>query len=282
MATEVEEKQVIINTGGNRGGGPVVLVLGIAAALGIGYIGNKWYQDNKAAQEAKKQNNASQNAGDINYQMASNFATLFNVYTWLNADEIKQYQQYLSQVTNPSKMREYYNIITRTRNFDSDVSKYVPAKNQDNAQKNAKANADALSTYRIDSAGKTVSNVMNGEQVLPKNTVFKIYNDQSADSMKKALPLQIGNNTSFGQWQGGTKSYYVGEGIEFTAIWYVDRLTGAVVTSDPFGIFVKHTQEKVFFRVWGIDDKQWYWVDAFEFKRKDARLNGLGKILLIS
>jgi hypothetical protein len=272
-----KNQPIIVQTG--NGGSNVITPIIVAASIGGGvYFLNKLYTDWKKTHDTNAQNEAGKDASDINYQMAQNFATLFNVYTWLNASELQKYQSYLSQVTDGAKLRRFYSIITKTRSFDSDVAKYVPAKNQEAAQKNANANADDYSTYKVDSTGKTTSNVAVADLILPKNSTFKFYKDYGADAMKKTLPLLIGTNRASGNWQNSGKAYYVGEVLEFTAIWYVDRIDGSVFAENPLWVLVKHSQEKVFFKVWGIDDKSWYWVDAVEFKRKVARVNGLGYV----
>ena len=273
MQEELNGPETMIATG--------VLTLGVIG--GAGYLIKRWLDKNEAAKLGKEQADAAKHAAEPEYKAALSLSTLFSHQMFLNTSEKQTYQTVSSQITDKEKLGKYYLQLTG-RNLVDDVNKYISAASQEQANKNSNANADAFSSYKVLTSGKAISNVNTGELVVPRATSFNLYTDLGADKMKATLWKHIGNKTSNGKWQPTGKGLYVGEVIEFQAKWLEDPISHSVKEYNLVQSYINriHTQEKVFFKVWGVDNKTWYWVDAIEFKRLSAKaINGLSGVNLM-
>jgi hypothetical protein len=251
----------------------------IPVVLGSGLIWGfkRWLDKREEEKRGTEQLDAAKHAAEPEYQAALSLSTLFSNQIYLNAVEKQKYQTIYAQVADKVKMGSYYKQIT-LRNLGDDVNKFISAVSQDQANKNSNANADSFSTYKVDANGKAISNVNTAEFIVPKSVSFKIYNDLGAEKMKSTLWKFLATNTSSGSWQPTGRGLYVGEIIGFTAKWLEDTIDHSVSEYNSVLQYIKrvHSQEKVFFKVWGVDGKNWYWVDAIEFKREKAKaVNGL-------
>lgn len=250
-----------------------VLTLGVVG--GMGYLVKRWLDKRADAKLGKEQADAAKHAAEPEYKAALSLSTLFSNQIYLSTAQKQTYQTVSAQVTDKEKLGKYYLQLTG-RNLVDDVNKYISAASQEQANKNANANADAYSTYKVLSNGKAISNVNQAEAILPKSSSFKIYADQGAEKMKNSLWKHLASNTSTGSWQPTGKGLYVGEFIEFTARWLEDPISHSIKEYNTVQSYINrvHTQQKVFFKVWGVDNKNWYWVDAIEFKREKAKVLG--------
>lgn len=258
-------------------------VLSVGIIGGAGYYIKRWLDSRNEAARGKSQDEAAKHAAEPEYKAAASLSTLFSNQTYLNTAEKQTYQTVYAQITNKELLGQYYKQLTG-RNLVDDVGKYISAVSQEQANKNAEANANAYSSYKVNSAGKAISNVNEGDLIISKSTSYKLYKDFGAAKMKTDLWKHIANNTSDGNWQNTGKGLYVGEVIEFTAQWLEDTISHAVKEYNSLLQYINrvHKQEKVFIKVWGVDDKSWYWVDAYEFKRQKPRpVSGLTGVNLI-
>lgn len=273
MQEELNGPETMIATG--------VLTLGVIG--GAGYLIKRWLDKRDEAKLGKEQADAAKHSAEPEYKAALSLSTLFSHQVYLNTSEKQTYQTVSSQITDKEKLGKYYLQLTG-RNLVDDVNKYISAASQEQANKNSNANADAFSSYKVSTSGKAISNVNTGELIVPKSTTFNLYTDLGADKMKETLWKHIGNKTSNGKWQPTGKGLYVGEVIEFQAKWLEDPISHSVKEYNLVQSYINriHTQEKVFFKVYGVNNNNWYWVDAIEFKRLSAKtINGLSGVNLM-
>ena len=265
-----ENKPVVINTSSSKGGGVVGLIVGVGAAVGIGYVGNKIYLSMKDASDKKKQSDAATHSDDPDYQTADGMASLLNVYIALTPAEKKKYVALYSQVKDAKKVREYYTVITKGRSLDDDVKKYVTEGNVTNAQTQQTANSDGLSTWKTDKSGNVYSTVKAGDLITIKkgNAYFKWFKYIGSASAPDYTAISKNINNLFAT--GGDKT------IKFTANLYVGNhiFNQTVYFKDSGG--VNRAQQKVFAYVYGANGAYWGYVDLFEFQlvKPFAGLNG--------
>lgn len=221
------------STGG--AGGVLALLLGLGF-LGFGsvYAYNK-YKDNKDEKERDKQNNASENSSDPDYQTASALVNLFRL-PWgtllLNDSQKAEFKSYYNQIKDPKKVREYYAAISKGRSLDDDINKYINAKDIANSNKVVEANNSKYSTWKVNNENKVVATVKQGDKIVlkPGANMFKVFNyfrlnNGQADYNKISQNI----NTMYGR--NGDKVVSYDPKARYSVYWHT--FTQKVYSYDP-------------------------------------------------